>query len=248
MRIKKNMERIFKIIKSLDFGNIYLEKFAFEQIANAFKQGRVELPILRRIGGGGNCASIALIKSSIGNFGFSGIFKSIIIDKQKNRFLIDLIDDDETTYNLSFENFKYASKKSSYELNNTDEISKDIFEFSNFCFAVMSEIKRRTYRRNRKYGRAVNDLNKGESTKYIYELLGLEKKEIENVSIENLRTYKHIVVWNPSHAIYSNEGFYDEFFNGYSDIEQLEELKNIHGGGKEKDNPTGAYVLKQNFK
>jgi hypothetical protein len=238
------MERIIRIVKSLDYGNTNNENFTFEQIANSFKQGRVELPLLRRIGGGGNCASIALIKASIGSFGFSGVFKSIIIDEQKSRFLIDLIDDDETTYNLSFRDYEYASKKSAFELNSEDEISKNIFEFSNFCYAVMAEIKRRTFRRNKRYKRAITDLNKGESTKYIYELLGLEKEKIEDISINNLKLHKHIVVWNPPHAIYSSEGFYDEFFSGYNDIEPLEELKNIHGGKTEKDNPIGAYRLK----
>lgn len=239
------MERILRIIEVLDFGNPNAESYTFEQIANAFKQGRVELPLLRKIGGGGNCASIALIKAAIGNFGFSGIFRSIIIDTQKNRFLIDLIDDDETTYGISFKNFKSARSKSAFELNNEDEISKDIFEFSNFCYAVMAEIKRRTYRRRRRFKRAITDLNKGESTRYIHELLGLEKEKIVDVSIKNLSLYKHIVVWNPPHAIYSGEGYYDEFFSSHNDIEPLEELKNIHGGGTEKDNPKGAYKLIQ---
>ena len=161
------MERIIEIIEKLDFGNPTNEVFTFEVVANAFKQGRVNLPLFRRIGGGGNCASVALIKASIGTFGFSGVFKSIIIDQQKKRFLIDLIDDDETTYNLSFNNFKYASKMSAFELNKEDEVSKNILDFSNFCYAVMAEIKRSTYRRNRKYKRAIHDLNKGESTEYI---------------------------------------------------------------------------------
>lgn len=239
------MERIIRIIEKLDFGNPNKEKFTFEQIANAFKQGRVDLPLFRRIGGGGNCASIALIKAAIGNFGFSGIFNSIIVDYSNERFLIDLIDDEEKTYSLSYNNFRYASKKSSFELNNSDDISKEILEFSNFCYAVMAEIKRGTYRRRRKYKRAITDLNKGELTKYIYELLGLEMQIINDISLDNLSTKKHIVVWNPPHAVYTSEGKYDEFFNGHNDIEPLKELKNIHGGGTDKDNPSGAYILKQ---
>ena len=51
------------------------------------------------------------------------------------------------------------------------------------------------------------------------------------------------MVWNPPHAVYSNEGFYDEFFPGYNDIEPLEKLKDIHGNNTNKDNPSGAYLL-----
>ncbi|GAA3623285.1 hypothetical protein [Flavivirga jejuensis] len=239
------MERILKIIESLDFENRNNESFTFEQIANAFKQGRVELPLLRKIGGGGNCASIALIKAAIGSFGFSGIFRSINVDTQKNRFLINLIDEEEKIYKLSFINFKLAKSKSAFELNNEDDTSKNILEFSNFCYAVMAEIKRRTYRRRRRYKRAITDLNKGESTRYIYELLGLEKEKIEDVSIENLGSLNHLVVWNPPHAVYSSEGFYDEFFSGHNDIEPLGKLKDIHGGGTTKDDPKGAYKLKE---
>jgi hypothetical protein len=53
------------------------------------------------------------------------------------------------------------------------------------------------------------------------------------------------VVWNPPHAIYSSEGYYDEFFSGHNDIELLEKLKHIHGGGTIKDNPKGAYKVRQ---
>ncbi|CAL2080932.1 conserved hypothetical protein [Tenacibaculum sp. 190524A05c] len=238
------MERLLQIIDSLDFGNQNNEAFTFEQVANAFKQGTVNLPFFSSFGGGGNCASVALIKASIGTFGFSGIFKSIIVDHARARFLIDLIDDDETTYNLSFEDFRYASEKSAFKLNNDDELSKNILVFAHFCFAVMAEVKRKTYRRNRRYKRAITDLNKGESTIYIHELLGLEKETITDVSISNLTSFQHIVVWNWPHAVYSNEGFYDEFFNGHNDIEPLDNLKNIHGDGTEGDNPVGAYLLK----
>ncbi|MDN3594664.1 hypothetical protein [Zunongwangia endophytica] len=239
------MQRIIKIIQSLEFGNPNKENFTFEQVANAFKQSRVSLPFPYNFGGGGNCASIALIKASIGSFGFSGIYNSIIIDNQRKRFLIDLIDDEETTYNLSFENYQFASQKSAFKLNIDNEISRDILEFSNFCYAVMAEVKRRTFRRNKRYRRAVRDLNQGDSTKYIYELLGLEKEKIQDISIENLKNFEHLVLYNPPHAVYSNKGLYDEFFSGHNDIEPLEKLKDIHGNGTVKDNPKGAYILRQ---
>jgi len=239
------MERLITILNSIEYGIVAPENYSFDQIANAFKQGRVKLPLLRRMGGGGNCASIALIKSAIGSLGFSGIFQSVIIDTNKKRFLIDLIDDEERTYSLSFRNYKYAKRKSSFELNRNDETSLEIFEFSNFCYAVIAEIKRTNYRRNRRYKRAITDLNKGEATKYIYGNLGVDKQKIGDVSIENLGSYKHIVVWNSKHAVYASEGMYDEFFNGHNDTEPLEKLKEIHGNGTNKHNPKGAYGIIQ---
>jgi len=238
------MERIIRIINSLDFDNDINTEYSFEQISNSFKQGTVDLPLLRRFGGGGNCATIALIKAAIGNFGFSGVFKSVIIDHRKKRFLIDLADSDETVYILKFKKFELASSKSAFILKSNDMKSRDILEFSNFCFAVMAEVKRNTYRRYKDYRRAITDLNKGEPTNYIFELLGLERENIKDISIKNLAKFKHLVVWNPPHAVYSNEGYYDEHYNNYDEIEPLERLKEIHGDGSEKYNPIGAYILK----
>lgn len=237
------MKRINEIIQSLEFGTEKVSPFSKEQIFNAFKQGTVEFPLLMRIGGGGNCASVALIKTVIATFGFDAIFKSIVIDDKNSRYLIDLKDDDKSVYILSFNNFEFGSKKSAFELNNSDDISKDIFEFAKFCFAVMAEVKRCNYRINKKYSRAINDLNKGESAQYIHEYLGLKATEVKDISIENLSTLKNIILWNDPHAVYSSEGFYDEFFNGYEKVQPLSQLQVIHGDGTDRYKPSGANLL-----
>lgn len=237
------MERIIRLLDNTDFSASTHASFSFETVANAFKQGRVRLPLLRSIGGGGNCASIALIKAAIGTYGFAGTFKSVLVDHQNKRFLIDLRDAEDRVHHLSFKNYRRAARKSAFVLHDQTETAKDILAFAEFCFAVMVEIKRQTYRWNRRYKRAITDLNKGEATAYIFELLGFSIKSIKDVSIENLRTLEHLVLWNPPHAVYSSRGYYDEFFNGHQSIEPLSELKNIHGGGTPKDDPVGAYVL-----
>lgn len=240
---------INEIIKSLDFTNKKISPFTTEQIFNAFKQGTVKLPLLWRIGGGGNCASVALIKAAIATFGFDNIFKSIIIDEINNRYLIDLKNDDKTVYSLSFSDYEFAAEKSAFELYTKDSTSKDILEFAKFCFAVMAEIKRLDYRYNNKYSRGVNDLNKGESAEYIYEYLGLEIVKVENISIEYLSVQKNIILWNAPHAVFSSEGNYDEFFElldgkKLEGIQPISKLQVIHGDGTNNNKPIGAYFFK----
>lgn len=213
---------------------------------NAFKQGIVDLPPLWRIGGGGNCASIAIIKSAIGTYGFDNVFKSIIVDAANKRYIIDLRDEDTTVYTLSFANYEHACKKSSFILKGDDQSSKDILEFANFCFAVMAEVKRNEYRINKSFERAINDLNKGESAVDIHAYLGLTPTKVKDVSIQNLSTLKNLIIWNPPHAVYASEGYYDEAWeedsqgNKIEPIQPLNMLKEIHGDGSTNDNPVGA--------
>ncbi len=242
------MERIFQILKTLDFGTKNPARFTSLQIMNAFKQGMVHLPPLRKIGGGGNCASIAIIKAAIGTFGFENVFKSVIIDDKNQRFLIDLKDDDTTVYNLSFEDYFYGADKSAFMKYEQNQVSEDILEFSKFCFAVMAEVKRNEFRSFNTYKRAVTDLNKGESAPYIHTYLGLPVVDLENVSVDNLSLLENLVVWNGPHAVYSSIGFYDEAFselhNQHIDpIQPLNGLKNIHGDGTTEYNPIGAQIL-----
>ncbi|MFD2941499.1 hypothetical protein [Flavobacterium notoginsengisoli] len=242
------MEPIKEIIRSLNFGTDNPNMFNVEQVMNSFKQGRVKLPLLKKIGGGGNCASVAIIKAAIGTFGFENVFKSIVIDDINQRFLVDLRDRKKTVYSLSFKNYKRAAEMCDFEQFGTDGSSKNILEFAKFCFAVMAEIKRNEYRINRSYRRAVDDLNKGESTYYIHEYLGLNANDIKDISIENLSTIKNLILWNPPHAVYSSEGFYDEAWsevNGkkIDPIQPLSMLAKIHGDGTLKYNPIGAQTL-----
>lgn len=242
------MTRINQIIKNLEFGKNKPVSFTTEQICNSFKQGTVDLPLLLRIGGGGNCASVAVIKAAIGTFGFDNIFKSIVIDNKNERYIIDLKDDDKTVYSLYFEDYKLGAEKSAFELFGNDEISKDIFEFAKFCYAVLAEVKRWDYRHNNRYARAINDLNKGEATEYIHEYLGLTATKVKDISIKNLSTLNNLLLWNGPHAVYSSEGVYDEFFEQLDGkkldpIQPLKMLKVIHGDGTNNDDPIGAHIL-----
>lgn len=242
------MKRINEIIKSLDFGNNKPSPFTTDQVFKAFKQGTVQLPLLWRIGGGGNCASVALIKVAIATFGFDNIFKSIVIDEANNRYLIDLKDDDKTVYSLYFNDYEFGADKSAFELYEKDSVSKDIFEFAKFCFATMAEVKRWGYRHSNKYIRGVNDLNKGEGAEFIHEYLGLTATKVKDVSIKNLSTQKNMLLWNDPHAVFSSEGNYDEFFEQLKGvklegIQPLSKLQIIHGDGTDNYKPIGANIF-----
>jgi hypothetical protein len=238
------MNKINQIINSIEFGSQKSALFTKEQIFSSFKQGTVDLPLFRRIGGGGNCASVALIKAAIGTYGFDNIFNSILIDNRNKRYLIDLKDEKDEIYHLSFDDYEFGSIKSAFEQPiKDDNVSNDIFEFAKFCFAVMAEIKRWDFRKNNKYSRAIHELNKGEDSRYIHDYLGLTVKKVEDVSISNLSQLKNLVVWNSPHAVFSSEGLYDEFFTGYDSILPLNMLQIIHGSGTDKDKPIGAHIL-----
>ncbi len=241
------MQRILRIISNLNFETSNPNLIEPKIIMNAFKQGRVNLPFFRRIGGGGNCASIALIKAAIGTYGFDCVFKKIEVDNTNELFVIYLRDEDNASYTLSFFDFQFAKSKSSFELFNNDEVSKDVLEFSNFCFAVMAEIRRSAYRINREYRRAINDLNKGEDSRYIHELLGVSVESVVNCTIDNLKSYSNLLLWNDDHAVYFDKGLYDEAWmseeDGIAPIETLDRLSEIHGDGTRGEDPTGAQIL-----
>ena len=77
--------------------------------------------------------------------------------------------------------------------------------------------------------KASNKLNKGQYGGDIYKLLGLEKDNIDDLSIDNLKKFKNLVVWNSPHAVYSSSGNYDEFFRGTATgIEPLNRLGDFH--------------------
>jgi hypothetical protein len=64
-------------------------------IFNSFKQGIISIrnPV-RKIGGGGNCASVAVIKAAIGTFGVNKVFNSVTYDQDEEMYTIVLQNED----------------------------------------------------------------------------------------------------------------------------------------------------------
>ncbi|MGQ7856634.1 hypothetical protein ACUN24_20545 [Pedobacter sp. WC2501] len=238
------MTEINELIAAINAGDFHGKRFSPEQIFDAFKQGTVALPFPRRIGGGGNCASVALVKVAIASYGLDGVFRSIGVDYTNERYLVGLRDGQVNT--LSFEDYRTGVEKSAFEAFAQGGDAGAILEFGRFCFAVMAEVKRTMYGWGR-YQRAINDLNKSEGADEVHRLLGLPATQVADVSIAALSRMQHVLVWNRYHAVYSSGGYYDEFFHGVDGKAlpskmPLSELQHVHGDGQ-GDGPSGAHVF-----
>lgn len=241
------MKNIILFLSSLILGlvsNAQIKNVTEEQLYKAFKQDIVEFEgYLSMIGGGGNCASIALIKSAIGTFGINGVFKDVKIDSLNE--IVHVTRRDNKIIDLTFDRLEHG-KDHFYIKPNSDEISKQISDYAAFCFAVMGRAKQLELGYDKKYFyRAIDNLNKGEPTESINKLLGLQKEQIVDLSFDNLRKYKNIVLYNAPHAVYSSSGNYDEFFRGtITGIEPLDKLSFFHCKNEKSCPILGAYTLK----
>ena len=241
------MKIIILILAALTFGfnsNAQVKTVTEEQLFKAFKQDIVKFQgYLSMIGGGGNCASIALIKSAIGTFGINGVFKEVRIDSLKE--IVYVTRRDNKVIDLSFERLQNG-KDYFFITSNTDNLSKQISDYGAFCFAVMCRAKQLDMGYDKTYFyRGVDNLNKGEAAESIYTLLGLQKEQITDLSYDNLKKYKNVVLYNAPHAVYSSSGNYDEFFMGtITGIEPLNRLSYFHCKNENSCPILGAYTLK----
>jgi hypothetical protein len=216
----------------------------------AFKQDAVVFEGVRnKFGGGGNCASIALIKAAIGTFGINGVFKSVSTDAAKKTVTVtrrdgkvlvltfDRRDDGKAHFFVQ----PYATPQ--------DALSQQISEYAAFCFAVMCRAKQLEmgYDADHFY-LGVDKLNKGQAAADVYALLGLQKVVIADLSTDNLSKFKHVVLYNSPHAVYSSGGQYDEAFRGQDNTiplsEPLSSLSRIHCRSRSTCPILGAYTLR----
>lgn len=216
-----------------------------EQLFKSFKQDEVHFEgYLSMLGGGGNCASIALIKAAIGTFGLNGVFKNVRVDSASEMVYVTRRDD--KVIDLTFDRLQHAKDHFFVEADSTSQTALKISDYAAFCFAVMCRAKHLTMGYDAKYFyRAVDNLNKGEEAEEIYTLLGLKKNPIADLSTKNLKKYKNLVLFNAPHAVYSSSGNYDEFFTGtVTGIEPLERLNYFHCKTLDGCPILGAYTLK----
>ncbi|MBB6237579.1 hypothetical protein HDC90_002201 [Pedobacter sp. AK013] len=240
----KNFFTTFLLLFIIQMANAQITKVTTQELYKAFKQDRVHFAgILSRFGGGGNCASVALIKASIGTFGINGVFKEVKTDSTAKMVYIKRRDDKIIV--LSFDRLNFA-KKHFFIKTQTDAISKKISDYAAFCFAVMCRAKQLEmgYDANYFY-RGVDKLNKGQNASEIHKILGLQKVIVNDLSISNIKKYSNLVLYNAPHAVYSSNGYYDEFFNGtQTGIEPLERLSQFHCKTANGCPILGAYALK----
>lgn len=170
---------------------------------NAFKQGNVN--------GGGNCASIALIKASIGTYGVGNVFISSKDEKNK---ILSVRLKDNTTYSIPFSEIDLAIKENGFEIKSQLKEALKIKAYADTCFAVMVKVQEKISNYD-SYEKSLSSLLNGYNTPNVYELLGVKFKQISNAE---LKSNANIIFYNSYHAVYSSFGYYDETksVSGYS--------------------------------
>lgn len=170
---------------------------------NAFKQSSVN--------GGGNCASIALIKASIGTFGVGKVFTS---KKDDNNKVLKVTLRDSSLYDIKYSEIDESAKENGFKIKSQLSEAKNIKAYADTCFAVMVKVNENIWEYD-SYTESLSSLLNGYNTPNVYRLLGVKFKQISN---EELSSYNNIIFYNSYHAVYSSYGYYDETKNasGYS--------------------------------
>jgi hypothetical protein len=180
-------------------------------VFNAFKQGYVD--------GGGNCASIAIIKTAVATFGVNKVF--LLKTNTENGFAFTLRDG--TVVTISNLEIKTAIDSANFVQKNTDENAVRIKGYADTCFAVMCKhLQNMTI--SSTFTAAIDDLNDGYNTPTIDKVLGVKFRPIEPHRANKIEGFKNMVITNPYHAIYASEGYYDESRN-VTGIEKISNLK-----------------------
>lgn len=162
---------------------------------NAFKQGNVN--------GGGNCASIALIKACIGTFGVGNVFT---YERHDEDSLITVKLRNDSSFNITYEQIRTATWENGFVNRSDLPEAKRIRDYADTCFAVMVKMNQRL-RNLPAYDQALNSLLNGYNTPSVYRLLGVRFKDLGKA---NLNNNQHLVTYNAYHAVYSSDGYYDE--------------------------------------
>lgn len=162
---------------------------------NAFKQGNVN--------GGGNCASIALIKAAIGTFGVGNVFTSS--KDEENKILLVRLKDD-TSYSIPFSEIDLSIKENGFKIKSQLDQALKIKAYADTCFAVMVKVQEKIQKYD-SYEKSLSSLLNGYYTPNVYKLLGVEFKEIPK---EDLKNNANVIFYNYYHAVYSSFGYYDE--------------------------------------
>ena len=162
---------------------------------NAFKQGSVN--------GGGNCASIALIKACIGTYGVGNVF-SYGIPKTDNSITVKLKND--STFDVTFKEIAEATRGNGFVIKSTNLQAGAIKKYADTCFAIMVKVNEKVWEYD-SYTESLSALLNGYNTPNVYLLLGVRFREI---SKDSLNDYSHLLFYNSYHAVYSSNGYYDE--------------------------------------
>lgn len=162
---------------------------------NSFKQSNVN--------GGGNCASIALIKASIGTFGIGKVFTSKKDDVNK---VLNVTLRDNNSYEIKYSELDESIKENGFKIKSQNSEAKNIKAYADTCFAVMVRVNEKIWEYD-SYTESLSSLLNGYNTPNVYRLLGIKFKQI---STDELSNNNNIIFYNSYHAVYSSYGYYDE--------------------------------------
>jgi hypothetical protein len=185
-------------------------------VMNSFKQGEVEE-------GGGNCASIALIKASIATFGVGKVLTTL--HKGAGQYTYQLRDG--STVTLTDAEIMQVIASAGFEQFNKDQESVNIKRYADTCFAVMC--KRAQQINNLPFDSAILDLNNGHNMRKndppLQSYLGVAMKRIEPHRASKISKQSNLIVYNYYHAAYATQGTYDECWNNISGVNKLNRFK-----------------------
>lgn len=162
---------------------------------NAFKQGQVE--------GGGNCASIALIKACIGTYGVGKVVQ-LVEDPNHQQINVKL----RNNFHLVMTHFEIeaATLGNGFVLKEFTSEGTKIKKYADTLFAIMVKMNQKINEYD-SYAESLTSLLNGYNTPIINELLGVKFRKIVMSALKN---NSNIVTYNSYHAVYSSFGYYDE--------------------------------------
>lgn len=189
----------------------------------------------------GNCATIALIKASIAQFGsLNNIYSDIQFEPNGT---INFIFSDGVKLNVTMAERKVAGKLGGFGKNRTSKnsiyLDSAIMMYASICKRVLLEKKIKCVKN---FDKAVQYINSGYPTKNVYKLLGFDSV---NVKFSDIKNHKAVIAWCRAHAAYINYGTQDCF--GYN-----KEIRIVKRGSRKVyqmrnsrtyDDISGAYIL-----
>lgn len=156
-------------------------------------------------GGATNCASISAIKLAVGKFGINNVLKEV--KTTPTGYHIILKDDSEL--DLSTSELSRMSKLN-YFIAGSD---KEIFEYSQFLYAVMAKRKQLVYR--------MGTIQRAATHRIFYHQLSMDTEEnlhflglsgfVKKINRTDVENHDQIIITNSRHSVFSSKGIYDKF-------------------------------------
>lgn len=191
----KELILIITLLSSTSLKTFSQEPVNHEILFKAFKQGAR-----------GNCASIALIKSSINIFGLHGVFTEKKLDEDTWEILLK----NQKKIILSNEDIEKAKKSADFKTKNNE--NAELVHYAIKCYAVMAKMREKL-EGIESFDMALKKLEKGYYTPLVYNLLGLENNVKSLTRFSNVENKCGIVAWRTKHAVYSCNGYFDNHGN-----------------------------------